>query len=27
LDNILQAINWKLNAQVSLESFFVWCRI
>jgi DNA polymerase elongation subunit (family B) len=23
LDNILQAINWKLNAQVSLESFFV----
>jgi len=23
LDNILQAINWKLNAEVSLESFFV----
>ena len=23
LDNILQAINWKLNAEVSLEEFFV----
>lgn len=23
LDNILQAINWKLNAEVSLEDFFV----
>ena len=23
LDNILQAINWKLNAEITLESFFV----